>query len=184
MNPNRKFPIYLMITALLFASLACNYARRNANREVDTLPQSTASLDSIEGASIDAQGKLRLVLDEAQLTALIEKELSTQDNPVIQDPQVFLRDGQMVLTGKVQQSGLNADMTMTMDVGVTADGRPDVSLVSVSVGMFSLPQNMVDDLSAQIKSAFESKIDQGIDKIFIESISIEGGEMVIEGHAR
>jgi hypothetical protein len=50
--------------------------------------------------------------------------------------------------------------------------------------MFSLPQNMLDSLSAQIKSAFESKIDQGIDKIFIDSITIEGGEMVIEGHAR
>ena len=71
-----------------------------------------------------------------------------------------------------------------MEVGATSDGKPDVSVVSASVGMFSLPQSMLDDLSAQIKSAFESKIDQGIDKIYIDSITIAGGEMVIEGHAR
>jgi uncharacterized protein YpmS len=170
-----------MISTMLFVSLACNYARRNANQALESSPQSTSA---IEGVPIDPQGKLRLVLDEAQLTALISKELNSQESPVLQDPQVSLRNGQMVLTGKVQQSGLNADLEMIMDVGVTADGRPDVSLISASVGFFSLPQNMLDDLSAQIKSAFESKIDQGIDKVFIESITIDGGEMVIEGHAR
>jgi uncharacterized protein YpmS len=115
---------------------------------------------------------------------MISEELSSQENPSLQEPQVFLQDGQMVLTGKVQQSGLNADLEMVMEVGVTSDGKPDVSLISASVGMFSLPQNVLDDLSAQIKSAFESKIDQGIDKIFIDSIAIDGGEMIIEGHAR
>jgi hypothetical protein len=183
MRPIRKFQVYLMVSAILFVSLACNYARRNANQP-EGLPQSTIIVQGAEGVQIDPQGKIRLVLNEAQLTSLISKELSSQENPALSDPQIALRDGQMVLTGKVQQAGLNADLEMVMDVGVTSDGKPDVSLVSASVGFFSLPQNTLDDLSAQIKSAFESKIDQGIDKIFIESIVIEGGEMVIEGHAR
>ena len=184
MVPLRKFQVYLVISTLLLASLACNYARRNTNPPLTTAPQSTVSIEGIEGVQIDPQGKLRIVLDEAQVTSLISQELSSQEPPALRDPQVSLRDGQMVLTGKVQQSGLNADLEMVMNVGVTADGRPDVSLISASVGLFSLPQAMLDDLSAQIKSAFESKIGQGIDKIFIESITIAGGEMVIEGHAR
>jgi uncharacterized protein YpmS len=183
MITTRKIQIYLMISVLVLASLACNYAKRNANRLLDP-PQTTSSSDGLGEVPLNAQGKLRLVVSEAQLTDLISKELSSQPDPVLQDPQVYLRDGQMVLTGKVQQSGLNAELEMIMEVGVTADGRPDISLVSVSVGMFSLPQNMLDDLSSQIKSAFESKIDHGIDQIFIESITIDGGEMVIEGHAR
>jgi len=184
MIPIRKFQVYLMISTLLLVSLACNYARRNANPPVETAPQSTMTIDGIDDVQIDPYGKLRVVLDEAQITSMISQELSSQENPALQDPKVSLRNGQMVLTGKVQQSGLNADLEMIMEVGVTSDGKPDVSLISASVGMFSLPQNMLDSLSAQIKSAFESKIDQGIDKIFIESITIEGGEMVIEGHAR
>jgi len=181
MIPIRKFQVYLMISTLLLVSLACNYARRYSDPPVETAPQSTMTIDD---GQIDPQGKLRLVLDEAQLTSLISKELSSQETPTLRDPQVSLRNGQMVLTGKVQQSGLNADLEMVMEVGVTSDGRPDVSLISASVGLFSLPQNMLENLSAQIKSAFESKIAQGIDNIFIDSITIDGGEMVIEGHAR
>jgi uncharacterized protein YpmS len=184
MNPLRKFQVTLMIATLLLVSLACNYARRNTNPPLDTAPQSTLAIDGMDDVQIDAQGKLRIVLTEAQITSMISEELSSQENPSLQEPQVFLQDGQMVLTGKVQQSGLNADLEMVMEVGVTSDGKPDVSLISASVGMFSLPQNVLDDLSAQIKSAFESKIDQGIDKIFIDSIAIDGGEMIIEGHAR
>jgi uncharacterized protein YpmS len=179
----RKIQIYVMISVLLLASLACNYARRNTNRLLES-PQTTASSEGLGEVPFDAQGKLRVVVSEAQLTDLISKELGSQADPVLQDPQISLRNGQMVLTGNVQQSGLNADLEMVMDVGVTPDGRPDISVVSASVGLFSLPQNMLDDISSQIKSAFESKIDQGIDQIFIESITIAGGEMVIEGHAR
>jgi uncharacterized protein YpmS len=184
MIPIRKFQVYLMISMLLLASLACNYARRYSNTPVETAPQSTMTIDGIDDVQLDPQGKIRVVLNEAQITSLISGELSSQETPALQDPQVSLRDGQMVLTGKVQQSGLNADLEVVMTVGVTTDGKPDVSLISASVGMFSLPQAMLDDLSTQIKSAFESKIGQGIDKIFIESITIAGGEMVIEGHAR
>jgi uncharacterized protein YpmS len=180
----RKFQIYLLLCTLLFASLACNYARRNTSQLLEGLPQTTASIDGAQDVSIDAQGRLRLVLDEAQLTSLISEELSSQDDPVLRDPQVALRDGQMLLTGIVQQPGLNADLEMVLDVDVTSDGKPEISLVSATVGMFSLPQNMLDELSSQIKSAFESKIDQRIDNLFIESITIGGGEMVIEGHAR
>ena len=184
MIPIRKYQVYLMISALLLASLACNYARRNTLQALEAEPPSTLTIDGMEGGSINPQGMLRLVLDEAQITSLISKELSSQETPTLRDPQVFLRDGQMVLTGKVQQSGLNADLEMIMEVGVTSDGRPEISLISASVGLFSLPQNMLETLSAQIKSAFESKIAQGIDNIFIDSITIDGGEMVIEGHAR
>jgi uncharacterized protein YpmS len=183
MMTTRKFQIYATICVLILASLACNYANRNTNRLVEP-PQTTASNGELGEVPFDAQGKLRVVVTEAQLTDLISKELNSQADAVLSDPQVHLRDGQMILTGQVQQSGLNAELEMVMQAGVTADGRPEISLVSASVGMFSLPQNMLDDLSSQIKSAFESKIDAGIEQIFIESITIDGGEMVIEGHAR
>jgi hypothetical protein len=184
MIPIRKYQVYLMITVMILASLACNYARRNAAQSLELEPQSTLSIDGLEDIPINPQGELRLVLTEAQLTSLIAEEIGSQENPMLLEPQIFLRDGQMVLTGIIQQSGLNADLEMVMDVGVTPDGKPEVSLVSATVGLFSLPQDMLENISAQIKSAFESKIDQGIDKIFIESITIEDGEMVIQGHAR
>ena len=53
------------------------------------------------------------------------------------EPQIYLRNGQMVLTGIIQQSGLNADLEMIMDVGVTPDGKPDISL-SLSNGRLVL----------------------------------------------
>jgi uncharacterized protein YpmS len=184
MIPLRKYQVYLMISMLLLVSLACNYARRNTNPPIELAPQSTVTIGGMDNVQIDPQGKLRIVLTEAQITSMISEELSSQENQALQEPQVSLRDGKMVLTGKVQQSGLNADLEMVMEVDATSDGKPDVSVVSASVGMFSLPQSMLDDLSAQIKSAFESKIDQGIDKIYIDTITVAGGEMVIEGHAR
>lgn len=169
-----------MICMIVFASLACNYPRQNAEQSLDAQPQSTLTIDGV----LDSQGELRVILTEAQLTSLVATELSTQEDAVLREPQISLRNDQMILTGMVQQAGLNADLEMVMEVVVTPDGKPDVSVISASVGLFSLPQDMLGDISAQIKSAFESKIDQGIDRIFIESITIEDGEMVILGHAR
>lgn len=184
MIPIRKYQAYLMITMLVLASLACNYARRNAAQSLELEPLSTLSIDGVDNLQLNPQGQLRLILTEAQLTSLIAEELGSQDDPMLLEPQISLRNGQMVLTGIIQQSGLNADLEMIMDVGVTPDGKPDVTLLSATVGLFSLPQDMLENISAQIKSAFESKIDQDIDKIFIDSITIEDGEMVIRGHAR
>lgn len=184
MNKIRQYQVLLMITVMIFASLACNYARRNAAQSLELDPQSTLSIDGLEDVPIDSQGGLRLVVTEAQLTSLIAEEIGSQENAVLLEPRISLRNGQMVLTGIIQQSGLNADLEMIMDVGVSPDGKPDVTLLSATVGLFSLPQDMLENISAQIKSAFESKIDQGIDKIFIDSITIEAGEMVIQGHAR
>jgi uncharacterized protein YpmS len=180
MSPIRKYQVFLMISMLFLASLACNYPRQNAELSLEAEPQSILPIDGV----LDAQGGLRVVLTEVQLTSLVANELSSQEDPVLREPQVSLRDDQMILNGRVQQAGLNADMEMVMEVGVTPAGQPDVTVVSASVGLFSLPQDMLDKISAQIKSSFESKIDQGIDKIFIDSITIDDGEMVILGHAR
>ena len=49
-----------MITVLILASLACNYARRNAAQSLELEPQSTLTIDGIEDLPLNPQGQLRL----------------------------------------------------------------------------------------------------------------------------
>ncbi len=175
-----RFCLLLIVAALMVASIACNFSRRTANLTptAEAIPPQSFLPSSPDG------GQILLVVDEEQLTALIAREIENQDNPPLQEPRIALKDGYMILTGKTQQGLLQADVELVMSISAGSLGGVDAELVSARVGSFSLPDRLLDELSMQMKSVFESKISPEIENVYIDTITIHDGEMIILGHAR
>jgi uncharacterized protein YpmS len=180
----------LALAALVLASLACNFGLSAPELPASPVPVTTEAVESLEQGLDAAAGQLQdggpvtIVVDETQMTSLVALELQKQEEPVLTDPQVFLRDGQVQLVGNVQQSGFRAPIQVDLAVTVDGNGRLQYEVVSAKVGPLPLPQSILDQLTAQIDSAFASQIGPEAEKIYFESITIAEGKMTVTGQAR
>jgi uncharacterized protein YpmS len=178
-----------IVSTLIIASVACNYPTGGKNADPNAIPVTTEAALSLQddlNAAIEQfkkTGKVRLVIGEEELTSLLALELQKQENPVLENPQVFLRDGQMRVMGKVEQGGISADLEVMSEISVTDDGKPRYRIVDATLGSLPLPRSMMDNLSEQIDAAFQNNISPRLANVFIDSITITDGEMIIKGHS-
>ena len=178
------------LVMLLLVSMACNLANRSEPAATATIPVSTESLNNLNkdiqdaGQQIEASGKATLVIDEQELTSLIAFELQGQETQIFQDPQVYLRDGQIKILGKVQQGNTMATLELVLTVTADADGRPVFQLLSAKLGPLPVPEVLLQQISDQLDAVFTSKIEPRMENIFIEKIAIADGVMTIQGHTR
>jgi uncharacterized protein YpmS len=182
-----KFAILIAITMLVFVSLSCNLPGSRKAPKPTPIPVSTESVqeleDEIESAIATAQsgGPIELTFTEQQLTSLAATELQSQQDLGIQDVQVHLRNGQIQITGTVEQSGFDLPFNVALTVAVDAQGVPHTSIVDASVGPLPLPHSMQDQLTAQLDQVIAS---QYANNVIVESITIYDGYMTIRGHTQ
>lgn len=178
------------LVILLLVSMACNLVTRSEPVPTEVIPVTTEAVDSLEkniqdaGKELQSSGQATMTIDEQELTSLIAFELADQENQIYQDPQVYLRDGQIRMIGNVQQGNTTAPLEMVFTVSANADGRLEYQLVSAKLGPLPLPDFLLKQISEQIDRAFTSKIEPQMEDIFIERIDIADGVMTIQGHKR
>ena len=102
----------------------------------------------------------------------------------VQDIQVSLANGQIDITGSVNQSGIQLPLSAIMTLSATNDGLPYYQVNSAAIGPFEIPQNLTNDLATNLDAAFMAQFLPAADRAFIETISIENGQMIIDGHIR
>ncbi len=100
------------------------------------------------------------------------------------DPQIYLRDGEILLVGNVLQSERLVPVQVVFIAEPDAKGNPDFEIVSANIGVLPLPQSTVQQFSKELNAAFASTIEPRIQDIFVESIVIANGVMTIQGHTR
>lgn len=178
----RMLSVYLAIAAMLFFGLGCGLA----NRAIPTPePIATEDLTPVEtqvGAAIRTAvsgGRVTLELTEAQLTSAANQELQNQGESQVSDIQIRLDDGVMEVSGQVEQNGLNLPLTISVKIDVDAAGKPHTEIVSGQLGPFSLPQNMLEQITAQFDTMIQSQLNANASSLFIESISIDNGLITI-----
>jgi uncharacterized protein YpmS len=188
---NRMIYLTLALTALLLAGLACSLPARQAEQPADRepIPVSTEAVATIESniesavATATTTGKITVEITEAQLTSVVAQELQKQETPILTEPQIYLRDGKVEITGKAQQSGFSAPLDMFMTVTVE-NGQVHYQVVSAKLGPLPLPQSMLDQFTEQINAALGSQLSPETSNMNIETITIADGKMVITGQAR
>jgi hypothetical protein len=191
MNGRLFLPGLLVGIAVFSTSLACNFSQRSDLVPAETIPVSTEALESLKeeieeaGQSIQESGQATLVITEAELTSLVAFELQKEENPILQNPQIYLREGQMLVVGTVQ---LGDDTTgtvlITLSVSATADGKLDYEITSAMLGPLPVADFMLQQFSDQLDAAFTGKIDPRMDEIFIDQVTIADGRMTLQGHTR
>jgi len=182
--------ILLIIFVLALLSLACNYSLRGPKTPEPTIPVTTQAVEDLEenvkNAADEAAktGRINLTITEYQMTSLLAQQLEQAGIDFLTNPQVTLRDGQIQLTGDVNQESLSAKVTVILAVSVDAAGRPVLDVVSANIGPLPVPEDLISEIQTRLNEAFMGQIRSLAPNLFIESIVIEGGNMTITGRTQ
>lgn len=190
-----KLPLFLAI--LVLASLACTVSVGGPDySDRPVIPVSTEAAESLRDEIRRAfeagavSGEVTIQITEAQLTSVLAQRLQSdpslqQDKkPLITDPQVYLRDGQMQVFGKTQQGIFTANIGIVIDVGVDENGKPKIEIASADFGPLPAPEGLTAAISAMIEEAYTGAVGPVATGLRIQSITIADGIMTITGRIR
>ena len=192
---------YLSITLFLFvlilASLACTVNVGGPDySDRPTIPVSAEAAQSLREEIRRAfeaglvSGQVIINITEPQITSVLaqrlqsDQNLQQDENPLITEPQVYLRDGQMQIFGKTRQGIFAANIGIIVAVGVDEIGQPKIEIISADFGPFPAPEGINNAVSALIREAYTGSIGPVATGLRIETISIGNGIMTITGRVR
>src|ERR1043165_7708045 len=191
-----SFPLFLL--SLVLTSLACVVFV--GGPDYSSLPPIPVSADAAASIKTEIQraveaaagtGVITVNLTEPQITSYLAARLQTEPSlqqsdkkPLITDPQVYLRDGQMQIYGKTQQGLFTANIGIIVDMGVDANGQPQIDVASADFGPFPAPKGLKDAITAMVKEAYTGSLGPVATGLRIESISTANGIMTVTGRIR
>ena len=190
-----SLPLFLFV--LLLTSLACTIAVGGPDySDRAPIPVSNEAAESIKeeikrALEAGAQtGDVTIAITETQITSLLAIQLQTDQTlqqdlkPLITDPQVYLRDGQMQIFGKTQQGMFTANIGIIVAISVDETGKPKIEIVSADFGPLPAPAGINSAVSAVIQEAFTGSLGPVATGIRIQSITITDGIMYIVGRIK
>ena len=192
---NISLPLFLFV--LMLTSLACTISIGGPDySDRPAIPVSTEAAESIKDEikrALDAglqTGEVTIAITETQVTSLLAMRLQTdqtlQQNsePIITDPQVYLRDGQMQIFGKTHQGMFTANIGIVVAVSVDETEKPKIEIVSADFGPLPAPAGINNAVSAMIQEAFTGSFGPVATGIRVQSITITNGIMYIVGRIK
>ena len=196
MKKIRGLPLFL--TILVLTSLACTIFV--GGPDYSSLPPIPVSAEAAESIKAEIQraieaaaqtGVITVNLTEPQITSYLAARLQTDPSlqqsdkkPLITQPQVYLRDGQMQIYGKTQQGMLTANIGIIVNMGVDVNGQPQIDVVSADFGPFPAPEGLKDAITAMVREAYTGSLGPVATGLRIETISIANGVMTVTGRVR
>ncbi len=188
----------LLLLSLVLTSLACTiFVGGPDYSSLPPIPVSAEAAESIKdelARAIEAGAQTGVVtvnLTEPQITSYLAARLRTDpslqqsDNrPLISEPQVYLRDGQMQIYGKTQQGMFAANIGIIVNMGVDANGEPQIDVVSADFGPFPAPEGLKDAITAMVREAYTGSLGPVATGLRIDSILIANGVMTVTGRVR
>jgi len=192
-----KYALPIFLITLLLTSLACTiFVGGPDTSNLTPIPASPADADALREQIRQAfetgatTGTVSFTITEAQITAILRQRLQSDPNlqaekkPIITDPQVYLRDGQMKIYGKTQQGIFTANIGILVNIGVDELGKPKIEIASADFGPFPVPEGIKDAMTAMISEAYTGSLGPVATGLRIESIAIADGNMTIAGRIR
>jgi len=188
----------LFLTILVLTSLACTVFV--GGPDYSSLPPIPVSAEAAESIKAEIQraieaaaqtGVITVNLTEPQITSYLAARLQTDPSlqqsdkkPLITDPQVYLRDGQMQIYGKTQQGMFTANIGILVNMGVDVNGQPQIDVVSADFGPFPAPEGLKDAITAMVREAYTGSLGPVATGLRIETISVANGVMTVTGRIR
>lgn len=182
--------ILLFLAALMFSTLACSIFVGGPDYPEQTVPVSAEAVQSLKAqieAAIQAgaqSGVITLQITEEQITSYIAFRMAGQQNPAFHDPQVFLRNEEMQIYGKVERGYLNANVLVVVTVGIDELGQPKLEITSADFGPFPAPQGLKESLTVLISEAYLGSLGPVATGFRLENISIANGLMTVTGRIK
>ncbi len=192
-----KYALPIFLLTLLLTSLACTVFV--GGPDYSTLPPVPTSTDALQSMQDEVKrafeegaqtGTITLNFTEEQITtyvaARLQNDTSLQQNnqPLITDPQVYLRDGQMQIYGKTKQGMFTANIGIIVNVGVDENGQPKIDIASADFGPLPAPKGLTAAVAAMVREAYTGSLGPVATGLRIDTITIANGIMTISGHIR
>lgn len=193
----KKYALPMFLLILMLTSLACTIFV--GGPDYSTLPQIPASTEAAQSMQDEVKrafeegmttGTVTLNFTEPQITSFLAARLKSDPNlqqdskPLIADPQVYLRNGQMQIYGKTQQGMFTANIGIIVNVGVDENGQPKIDIASADFGPLPAPKGLTNAIAAMVREAYTGSLGPVATGLRIESISIADGIMTISGRVR
>lgn len=193
-----KYALPIFLTILILTSLACTIFVGGPDFSTLTpIPVSVEAAESIKAEIKRAfeagltTGVVTFNITEPQITSYLALRLQTDQalqqtdkTPLISDPQVYLRDGQMQIYGKTKQGMFTANIGIIVSMGVDENGQPKIEIVSADFGPFPAPEGLKNALTAMVKEAYTGSLGPVATGLRIETIVIANGVMTVSGRIR
>ena len=192
-----KYSLPLFLLTLILTSLACtvfvggpSYSDRAPIPVSAELAQSLKDEIAKDFEAGAATGEVTIRITEPQITSVLALRLQSDQNlqqdkkPLITDPQVYLRDGQMQIFGKTQQGMFTANIGIIVAMGVDENGKPSITITSADFGPMPAPDGLKEAISAMIDEAYTGSVGPVATGLRIQSITIADGIMTIIGRIK
>jgi uncharacterized protein YpmS len=171
----------IIIFVLVLSSLACNLSFGRQATPEPLNPLTSEGVESGAESAEETSGMIVLEVSETELTSLLVGELEQRVGDQITNLQAYLRDGQIQLLGDLDSQGITAPVKVIVEVSVDPAGRPNLHVVSSSIGPFPVPGDLISEVEVLMNKAFQEKIQSLAPNLHIENIVIENGKMTIYG---
>lgn len=193
----KKYAFPILLLTLILTSLACTVFV--GGPDYSTLPVIPVSAEAIQSMHDEVKrafeegattGTVTLNFTEEQITSYIaarfqnDANLQQDKQPLITDPQVYLRDGQMQIYGKTKQGMFTANIGIIVNVSVDENGQPKIDIASADFGPLPAPKGLTDTIAAMVREAYTGSLGPVATGLRIETITIADGIMSISGRIR
>ncbi len=129
-----------------------------------------------------ADGSVSITVSEEELTSLAVKVLEEQaDLPEVSNLQILLRNGRIEAYATIRVNDALSVPGMAAFAVTVVDGRLNVALDEMDFGPLSLPQQVIDTLTARLNKLITESIKNEVGAVTISDVQIGNGEMTITG---
>jgi len=183
---NKKI-IFLILMTILIVTSACLINIGGPKYPAMTIAVSTEALGSLQ-QQLDSgltnptpNQPLTLFLTESELTSYLANVLSSKPDPLISNPQVFLRDGQIQVYGTATKGYFQANVMISLSATVDTQGKLTLELVSADFGPLPVPKALNSVITSLVTEAFTGSLGPMATGFRLESIVIAEGAIMIVG---
>ena len=170
---NLKIKFLAVVAALSLAVLACNMPAVNLGGQETDLPAPEIVQPS--------EGAQSITLTAPELNALIDQALLSQPGLPVKSLDITLDNGQLGVTGIIQQGDINLPVDLTVSAGVDGQGSLAFQIIEASLGPFPLPAEYRTQIGTLLNESLKQPIAEATKFAYIESIIIDDGVATIYG---
>ncbi|MEJ5201314.1 MAG: LmeA family phospholipid-binding protein [Anaerolineales bacterium] len=179
---NQKFIKKLVVVTVIASTLACrmNIGGPTPERTVPVSTEALGQLDSALSTAFQADtNSITITVTEEQLTSFAAYRFTTNSDLSIQNPQIFLQNGQIEFYGQVEQGGVLFNAHITLQVYPDENGRLNVQITSIDLGPIPVTQTLQHQINDMVDQALSNTIESKTAGFYIQGITIANGKMVI-----
>jgi len=170
--------------------MACRLSLGSPAKPGDPIPVSTEAAGSFEGkvktavAQAQQDGRVAVAFSEEELTSYVALQLQAQTDLPISSPQIYLRDDKVQFFADYDSGSVTLPVRVIFEPQVDASGNARLKLESIDMGAIAVPDAVQQRLQEEIDRAFLQALDNAGDQFTVETLSIQDGQLNLQGVKR